>query len=82
MLINISINDTSDPPYPPFQTGQSKLFSLPFHLNPQVFVEINYHTPVVSLQLKIGIPYSLLTKLLRFANPMRNGNPHAYCTTT
>lgn len=25
MLINISINDTSDPPYPPFQRGQNEI---------------------------------------------------------
>lgn len=47
----------------PFRQVKMKLFGLPFHLNPQVFVEIKYQTPMVSLQLKIGIPYSLLTKL-------------------
>ena len=25
MLITISVNDTSEPPYPPFQTGQNEI---------------------------------------------------------
>lgn len=39
MFINISINNTSDPKFSPFQTGQTKSSSLPFKPFPKVFAD-------------------------------------------